>query len=112
MNTSVPAASSVPPLNQNNQCGLSTTATSSVPTAGPVVWPIRFAACNLESAPPMRCGGVFATISACDDIVPPLKNPTSENRQANTSGEGANGISDMKNPMPSIARRIMILRPK
>ncbi len=108
----MPALSNTPPLNQNSQCGLSTTATSSVPTAGPVVWPIRLAACRRDNARPMRSGGVFATISACEDMVPPLKNPTSENRQANHSGVVANGISDMKKPMPSIARSTMILRPK
>ena len=59
----------------------------------------------------MREGGVFATISAMPAPELPLNTPTQHSRTANQSGVGANADSNMNEPMPSVARSIMILRP-
>ena len=60
---------------------------------------------------PILRGGVFATSSASPAGVKPLNNPTTQNSAANHNADGANGTSAIAQPMPSIARSTMILRP-
>jgi hypothetical protein len=107
----MPPVNIIAPLIQYSQCVRGTYVASSAPSAGPVVCPTSMPVCASASARPMRAGGVLPTMSAMPAADEPLKIATQHSRAANQNGVGANAASVMKEPMPSIARSTMILRP-